>query len=188
MSGFILDEAITFAVRAHAGMVRKAGAQPYILHPMEAAVIVGTMTNDPELLAAALLHDVVEDTGVTPEEIEERFGRRVRDLVASETENKRSDRPAEDTWKIRKSETIAYLQNAAGIEEKILCLGDKLSNLRSMRRGWKTMGDAFWLQFNQKDPSMHHWYYRSIADAMEELSPHAAWQEFDQLIRELFER
>ena len=54
---------------------------PYILHPLEAAVIVGTMTDDQNLIAAAVLHDVVEDAGVTIEEIEAKFGKRVRELV-----------------------------------------------------------------------------------------------------------
>ena len=78
---------------------------PYILHPMEAAVVVGTMTDDQNVIAAAALHDVVEDAGVTIEEIEEKFGKRVRELVASETEDKRADLPPSDTWRIRKEES-----------------------------------------------------------------------------------
>ena len=83
----LVSEAIVFAVKAHDGMRRKKSESPYILHPMEAAVIVGTMSDDQNLIAAAALHDVVEDAGVTIEEIEERFGARVRELVASETED-----------------------------------------------------------------------------------------------------
>ena len=60
---------------------------------MEAAVIVSTMTDDQEVIAAAALHDVVEDAGITMETIEEQFGTRVRKLVESETEDKRADRP-----------------------------------------------------------------------------------------------
>ncbi|MBO5837108.1 MAG: bifunctional (p)ppGpp synthetase/guanosine-3',5'-bis(diphosphate) 3'-pyrophosphohydrolase, partial [Oscillospiraceae bacterium] len=85
----LVSEAVVFAVTAHDGMRRKKSESPYILHPMEAAVIVGTMTDDQNLIAAAALHDVVEDAGITIDEIEERFGKRVRELVASETEDKR---------------------------------------------------------------------------------------------------
>ena len=81
----LVSEAIAFAVKAHDGMRRKKSEAPYILHPMEAAVIVGTMTNDQTLIAAAALHDVAEDAGVTLREIEERFGVRVRELVEAET-------------------------------------------------------------------------------------------------------
>lgn len=84
----VLDRAICMAVRAHAGMQRKKDGSPYILHPMEVAVIAGTLTQDPEVLAAAVLHDTVEDAGVTLEEIGAACGERVARLVASETEEK----------------------------------------------------------------------------------------------------
>ena len=79
----LVSEAVAFAVKAHDGMRRKKSDLPYILHPMEAAVIGGTMTEDQNVIAAAALHDVVEDTGITIEEIEERFGKRVKELVAA---------------------------------------------------------------------------------------------------------
>ena len=66
----LVSEAIAFAVKAHDGMRRKKSDAPYILHPMEAAVIVGTMTDDQNLIAAAALHDVVEDANITIDEIE----------------------------------------------------------------------------------------------------------------------
>lgn len=181
----LFDEAIRFAVAAHAGYTRKGCRQPYILHPMEAAAIVGSMTDDPEILAAAVLHDVVEDAEIALEEIEARFGRRVMELVASETEDKRRDLPAQATWKARKQEAIDILGASDDIAVKMLYLGDKLSNLRSMHRGWKQQGDAFWLAFNQRDPQMHIWYYQSIADALAELSGTDAWQELDRLIHDM---
>ena len=61
----LVSEAISFAAKAHDGMRRKTGNAPYILHPMEAAVIVGTMTDDQNVIAAAALHDVVEDAGIS---------------------------------------------------------------------------------------------------------------------------
>lgn len=183
----IFEEAITFAVRAHAGMVRKASSQPYILHPMETAVIVGSMTDDQEVLAAAVLHDVVEDANITLAQIRETFGARVMNLVASETENKREHLAAADTWQIRKQEAVELLKATDDIGIKMLYLGDKLSNLRSIYRGLNTRGAAFWQHFNQTDPQKHHWYYRCIAEATRELSCYDAWQEFDKLICELFE-
>ena len=73
----VFDDALMFAAERHHGMVRKKNSGvPYLLHPMETAVIVGTMTNDHEVLAAALLHDVVEDTDTTLEEVRERFSGR----------------------------------------------------------------------------------------------------------------
>ena len=81
----LFDKAVKFAVEAHQGTERRGKGYPYIIHPMEAAAIVATMTNDPEMLAAAILHDTVEDTDVTIEQIREQFGDRVAVLVRNET-------------------------------------------------------------------------------------------------------
>ena len=82
----LLDRAIIFAVRAHAGSERRGKGFPYIVHPMEAVEIVATMTKVQELLAAAALHDTVEDTDTTVEQIREEFGDRIASLVASESD------------------------------------------------------------------------------------------------------
>jgi myo-inositol-1(or 4)-monophosphatase len=182
----LVSEAIAFAVKAHDGMRRKKGESPYILHPMEAAVIVGTMTNDQNLIAAAALHDVVEDAGITLEEIEEKFGRRVRELVAAETEDKRDQLPAEATWRIRKEESLAVLRSTEDIGVLMVWLGDKLANMRSIYRDWKQEGDAMWLRFNQKDPIQQGWYYHSIAALTKGLSDTPAWLEYKTLTELVF--
>ena len=83
----LLDRAIVFAVRAHAGTERRGKGFPYIVHPMEAVEIVATMTNDQELLAAAVLHDTVEDTDTTIEQIRAEFGHRVASLLQQRAMN-----------------------------------------------------------------------------------------------------
>ena len=182
----LVSEAIAFAVTAHDGMRRKKSASPYILHPMEAAVIVGTMTDDQHLIAAAVLHDVVEDAGVTIEEVEEKFGPRVRELVAAETENKRDDLPPDATWRIRKEESLEVLKNAEDIAVLMVWLGDKLANIRSFYRMHKVEGDAMWQRFNQKDAAQQAWYYRSIAQYTQRLSDTAAWLEYKTLTELVF--
>ncbi len=182
----LATRAIIFAAEAHDGMRRKQSSTPYILHPMEAAVIVGTVTDDQNVIAAAALHDVVEDAGISMHEVEERFGKRVAELVASETEDKMRPLPAESTWKARKSESLRILAEAKDLDIKILYLGDKLANLRSIYRVWKEKGDGVWLAFNQKDPAEQAWYYRSIADSIRELSDTHAWQELNVLIEMIF--
>ena len=182
----LVSEAIAFAVKAHDGMRRKKSEAPYILHPMEAAVIVGTMTDDQNLIAAAVLHDVVEDAGITIEEIEEKFGKRVRELVASETEDKRAELPPEATWRIRKEESLAVLQNAEDIAVLMVWLGDKLANMRAIYRDFKVEGEAMWQHFNQKDASEQAWYYRSIAKLTARLSHTSAWLEYKTLTELVF--
>ena len=182
----LVSEAIAFAVKAHDGMRRKKSDAPYILHPMEAAVIVGTMTDDQNLIAAAALHDVVEDAEITIEEIEERFGRRVRELVASETEDKRADRPPEATWYVRKEESLSVLKNTDDIGVLMVWLGDKLANMRAIYRDFKVEGHGMWQRFNQKDEKAQGWYYRSIARLTERLSHTSAWLEYKTLTELVF--
>ena len=182
----LVSEAIAFAVKAHDGMRRKKSEAPYILHPMEAAVIVGTISEDQNLIAAAALHDVVEDANITIDEIEEKFGKRVRELVESETEDKRADLPPESTWRIRKEESLAVLKNTEDIGVLMVWLGDKLANMRSIYRDFKVEGTQMWQRFNQKDANEQAWYYRSIVKLTERLSNTSAWLEYKALTELVF--
>jgi len=175
----MIEEAAAFAAQAHHGTFRKGTQIPYITHPMEAALIVSGFTDDPEMIAAALLHDVVEDTGVTEEEIRERFGSRVACLVANETEDKIK------CWRERKGATIQHLKSAPR-EIKILALGDKLSNMRCTAKDYLVLGDEIWQRFNEKDKAMHAWYYWGIADALDDLKEHLYYKEYIMLCRTVF--
>ena len=140
----MIKEAAEFADRAHQGVFRKGTEIPYITHPMETAAIVTAFTDEPEMIAAALLHDVIEDAGVTREELEEKFGPRVAFLVDGESEDKSK------SWVERKGATVERLKTATR-DEKILALADKLSNIRSTARDYLVLGDEVWQRFNQKD-------------------------------------
>ena len=128
----LLDRAIIFAVKAHSGTERRGKGFPYIVHPMEAVEIVSTITPDQELLAAAALHDVVEDTDITVEQIKEEFGLRIAALVAAESDQTASAIPAEETWHARKLAALQRLRDAP-LDVKIVTMGDKLSNMRSFK-------------------------------------------------------
>ena len=182
----LVSEAITYAVKVHDGMRRKKSGVPYILHPLEAAIIVGTLTDDQEIIAGAVLHDVVEDTEVAIEEIEEKFGKRVRDLVESETENKRPGISSIETWRIRKEESLEVLKKTDDIGVLMVWLGDKLANMRSIYRELQQVGDSLWEKFNQKDVNEHAWYYHSIVNYTERLSHTFAWQEFKAFVELVF--
>ena len=179
------ERARQFAEMAHKGISRKGTETPYMTHLEETADIVRTLTDNKKVIAAAYLHDVLEDTDFTAAEIEEQFGKEVARLVESETENKYHDRPKADTWKIRKEETIHHLRHAS-LETKMITLGDKLSNIRSIKRDYEQIGNQLWERFNQRDPQMHAWYYRSICQSLTELEDSAAWKELDCLIKEVF--
>ena len=163
----LLNNAIKYAADAHGTATRKNKTRPYILHPLEAMLIVSRLTDDEEILAATVLHDTIEDAKKTKSEIEELFGKRVADLVAAESENKREGQSETETWQTRKQETIDHLKKA-GRDVKLICLGDKLSNIREIAIDYRIVGDSIWERFNQKDPKMHAWYYLSILDILAE--------------------
>lgn len=175
----MIGEAAAFAEKAHQGTFRKGTMIPYITHPMETAVIVSAFTDDDEIIAAAMLHDVVEDAGVTREELETFFGPRVADLVMDESEDKSR------TWQERKSYTVRHLCTASW-EIKVLALGDKLSNMRCTARDYLVMGDAIWQRFNETDKRKQAWYYWGIAHAVKELKDHLYYKEYVMLCKTVF--
>lgn len=183
----LLDRAIIFAVKAHHNSERRGKGFPYIVHPMEAVEIVATITPDQELLAAAALHDTIEDTEVTYDQIREAFGERIADLVHAESDEMPEGKSEEDSWHDRKQAAIDRLA-AASYDAKIVAMGDKLSNMRAIWRDYRTKGDALWQIFHVKDKASHEWHYRGLAASLSELSDTFAYQEFVRLIEEVFEK
>ena len=182
----MIEKAIIFAANAHAGVSRKGKRRPYILHPVEAMTIVAALTEDEEVLAAAVLHDVVEDTNTTPEDIENEFGSRVRELVMAESEDKMKGLPADASWKARKQATIDHLVKLKS-DALLICLGDKLANIREMSRDYKEHGDKLWERFNQKDKAEHAWYYSSVFQILAQaLGESPAIREYRALLKEVF--
>lgn len=181
----LLDRAIVFAVQAHAGTERRGKGFPYIVHPMEAVEIVATMTPDQELLAATALHDTVEDTDVTVEQIRAEFGDRIASLVASESDTPVEGVSQEESWHIRKQAAIDRLA-AASHDAKIVALGDKLSNMRAIARDYAMQGDDLWNLFRVKDRKDHEWHYRGLAASLRELQDTFTYKEFAQLIDQVF--
>lgn len=183
----LLDRAIIFAVKAHHNTERRGKGFPYIVHPMEAVEIVATITPDQELLAAAALHDTIEDTDVTVEDIRREFGDRIADLVHAESDQFTEGVSEEDSWHDRKQAAIDRLRQAP-YDAKIVALGDKLSNMRAIWRDYQTKGDELWNIFHVKDKASHEWHYRGLADSLSELSDTFAYQEFVRLIDDVFKK
>lgn len=182
----LVDKAIVFATQAHHGTERRGKGYPYIIHPLEAMAIVATISNDPELLAATVLHDTIEDTTATYEDIQKKFGTRVADLVVTETDIKNAPDGRKLSWQERKQRDMDNLRMASR-EVKIIAIGDKLSNMRAIARDYRTKGDELWQIFRVKDKATHAWRYKGLREALSELSDTFAFKEFDLLIREVFD-
>ena len=182
----LLCQATRLEAQAHDGAYRKGGRAPYLLHVMETAEIVGTMTEDEDVLAAAVLHDVLEDTSVTEEELRETVGGHVTELVLAVSENKRREQPAEMTWRLRKQESVERLLKEPRLEVKMIALGDKLSNIRALQRDYGILGEQVWERFNNKSKAEQGWYYQAVTDALQDLNVYPVWHELANLVWEVF--
>lgn len=156
----LLNSAIHFATEKHAGQLRKTSKLPYILHPLETMQILSTMQADAHLLAAGVLHDTLEDTDATLNEIILTFGEDVADLVSSHTDDPRK------TWKERKLAEIESCKNGSP-RLKMLILADKVSNLRTMHRDGMELGDKLWDCFSAPKEKQS-WFYSEIQEALYE--------------------
>ena len=182
----LVDKAIKFAVDAHANTERRGKGFPYVIHVLEAMEIVASMTNDPELLAAAALHDTVEDTEVTLEQLRAEFGDRVAGIVAHESDEMPLGISEEASWRSRKQAAIDRLA-AAPYDSKLVALGDKLSNMRAIARDYRVQGDSLWSIFHAPGGKAdHEWHYRGLAESLSELAGTDAYGEFVGRIDEVF--
>ncbi len=179
-----LDRALIFAARAHDGQQRKGTDIPYITHPVAMAMRLLSMDCMENVVIAALLHDTVEDTAITLDDISQAFGDDVSALVAAASE------PDHHTarWEIRKQHTIDFLRTAP-LPVKLLSCADKLHNLRSIARDYAQIGDKVWERF-ARGREKQAWYYRALAQSLPEniASPEAypIFTEFSQAVDTLF--
>lgn len=181
----VLDKAIIFATNAHKNIERKGKGFPYIVHPIEAVSIAATLTNDQEILAAAALHDVIEDTDYTYEDLKEMFGERVANIVRNESDAVIQNKSEGDSWVERKTIAMKHLSEVP-YESKIVAMGDKLSNMRAIYRDFLIEGDNVWNKFHVKDPKLHEWHYRGLANSLKELKGTMPYEEFLLLIGRTF--
>lgn len=170
-----------FAAKAHAGQTRKGNDIPYIYHPMEVLIIFTDMGAVEYEQIAAVLHDTVEDTDVTIDEIREKFGDKVADLVGGHTEDKSK------TWVERKTDDLNALRNGSA-SLKGLVYADKYSNILSLYDDYRVLGDAVFDKFNAgKD--LQQWYYGEFLSVFEDCRifiPEYRISDFKRIYSEIF--
>ena len=185
MNTELVDKAIIFATKAHKNTERREKKTPYIIHPLEALSICETMTNDQEILAATVLHDVIEDTEYTYDDILKEFGERVANIVSNESDNTLEGYSKDNPWKNNKELAINRLKKS-NIDCKIVALSDKLSNMRAINRDYKLLGDKIWDRFHEKNPSLHKWRFNELLKCFNELKDTFAYKELEFLIKDTF--
>ncbi|MHA2246927.1 MAG: HD domain-containing protein [Candidatus Hodarchaeales archaeon] len=186
-----VTQAFEFAYKKHKGMKRKTSGVPYIVHPMSVAIILMKNNASNNIVAAGLLHDVIEDTDVAFSEIRKIFGRKVTELVRAVTEPKELRKPDSDpkgTWKQRKQHTIDILLKAEK-DVKLLSCADKLSNIKDLIAEYNLLGEKLWDKFNAPRKKQH-WYYRSLcnvfASGLENIVDLPVFHEFKVCVEQLF--
>jgi (p)ppGpp synthase/HD superfamily hydrolase len=153
----MIFDALEFAAAAHRGQYRKGTRIPYIVHPLGVARTLIELNCADEVVVAGLLHDTVEDAGVTLEEIESRFGSRVAVLVSGASE---PDKTA--VWEQRKSHTLDILRETPDTELLLLSCADKLDNIRALRSDLGRVGEEAFTVF-KRPRDKQRWYYESLA-------------------------
>lgn len=153
-------DAIEFAHHAHKGQLRKGCKSPYIIHPIAVMDILLRYGHGEEIAIAGVLHDVVEDTEFTLEDIKEKFGSEIAYFVDCATE------PEDDyaDWESRKEHTIDFIKNHIDKNCLYLICADKFHNLLSISQDLELLGDCLWERFN-RGYEKQKWYYQSLADA-----------------------
>ena len=183
----IIEKAFKFACQAHHGVRRRSG-EPYIMHPIAVArIVAGEIGLGSTSICSALLHDVVEDTDITVDQIRAEFGDHIAYLVEMESDKFTNPKGENLTWKERKLASLERLANAP-LEVKQVAMGDKLSNMRTIAMDYRKIGDVLWNRFHAPNGKADYaWYYRELGNSLNDLADTDAHAEYCTLYHLVFD-
>lgn len=173
------DEAALYALEKHRAQRRKGSGVPYATHLFAVAAMVGERGGDEEQMMAALLHDVIEDQGVSGLELEQRFGARVRRIVEGCTDAFASPKPP---WRERKQRYLDEVPTK-GADVLLVSACDKLHNALSIARDAAdpAVGARVWERFSAgREGSL--WYYRALVPAFRAGLAHPVVDELERAV------
>jgi guanosine-3',5'-bis(diphosphate) 3'-pyrophosphohydrolase len=170
----LIQAAADLALKAHEGQTRKESKVPYIVHPIAVALILAKYGFSEEVIAAALVHDVVEDTSVTQEELRETLGDAVANLVASVTHD------SSLSWEEKKLGYIESVRSASD-DVKAIATADKIANAGSLLQAYEDMGSEVWGLFNAgKDKKI--WFEEAMLEMLRDTWNHPLVQEYEEYV------
>jgi (p)ppGpp synthase/HD superfamily hydrolase len=178
----IIIKAFDFAFDRHKTQKRRSSGAPYVTHLMDVASLLMKNFASDNVVAAGLLHDVVEDyefTQTTEEEVRKEFGDEITEMVLACSENKDLKE-----WKDRKMEIISRLKNYSRDIKLIKC-ADALSNLRDVVVEYTYKGQPFWKEFHNQDPKEHLWYFTEILNAIDDIKDIPLYSFYKRKVDEL---
>ena len=175
-------EALAFTIKAHGDQRREGGEIPYVAHLLGVASLVLDAGGDEDLAIAGLLHDTIEDTETTADDIESAFGPRVAAIVEACTDAHEDPKPE---WRKRKERYIAHLQSPeTPIDVLVVLRADKLHNARAILLDYREVGEKLWSRFKE-GPEQQLWYYGSLVDIFTTRLPGVMTDELRRVVDEL---
>jgi (p)ppGpp synthase/HD superfamily hydrolase len=173
----LLEKALRMAAAAHEGQYRKDGHVPYITHPVMCAFILSKHAFAEEVVAAALVHDVLEDTTVTEEQMRKELGDTVTNLVLLVTYDPSL------SWEEQRSAYIEKLRNAPA-DAKAISVADKIHNAQSLLDAHAKQGSLIWAQFNRpKEKKL--WFEGEMLKMLQETWQHPLVDEYAALYEQM---
>lgn len=173
----LTERALCIALAAHAQQVRKTDDSPYIVHPVMVALLLARHGFEEPVIAAALVHDVLEDTNVAEGTLRRELGDEIADLVKTVSEDKTLP------WEERKR---AYIQHVRVGSEgaKAISVADKIHNLQSLLAGHAQQGSSVWEKFNRgKEEKL--WFEREMLRALQENWHHPLVDEYARSVERM---
>ena len=150
-----------FALNAHKYQTRKGKITPYSFHLYLVNNILETLTEDSNIIATGWLHDTVEDTDVSLEDIKQEFNDEIYSYMSLESE----DKSIKD-WQTRKELQLEKFREVSKDDSlrKVLLVtfSDKLANLMEIYQDYLIIGDLLWDRFNSKDSKKQRWYFKEF--------------------------
>lgn len=175
-----VDQALGFAAQCHVRQRRKGSDVPYIMHPVHVAWLLNRHGFGEDVVIAGLLHDVIEDTGCTAQELEKLFGVRVSRCVVAVSEPDKSL-----SWEERKAQAVSRMQSMDQDARAVSC-ADKAHNLHTIADALEAGNTEIWQRFNRGE-QVQLAHYRQALDALADGFAHPIVDEFrwalDRLVR-----
>lgn len=172
-----IEDAIACALNAHSGQTRKGEETPYIVHPVVVALILAKHGFSDDVIIGGILHDVIEDTAVSKDDIVRMFGEEVAELVTSVTHN------GAHSWKEKKEKYIASVRTASH-SAKAIATADKIANAQSLLNAHATHGPAVWSRFNASREDKL-WFEHSMLSMLEDSWEHPLIGEYRTWVEKL---
>lgn len=154
-------KALEFAVNAHSGQFRKGTKLPYIVHPVDVMRILISHNASTDAVIAGILHDTLEDTTTTVDDLKQTFGERITQLIMGASEPDKSL-----SWEERKKHTFEFLSQTNDVEQLMVACADKLSNVSTIKQDFDAIGNEIWKRF-KRGYDQQKWYYCGLADIFE---------------------